>query len=143
MGEVSVQPLELVADDVVQRRTHPGVLPLAEHLTQDADSGPPRHVPVAHAGEHTHTASARPPCSLQPAAVADRSFGRGPVPACLYSGRYQIGLVQARSWILAGTAPSQQAAATLVVGSMVAQSTARSTQMRWLQRQVGFSSTRA
>ncbi len=60
-----------------------------------------------------------------------------------FHGRYQMGEVQARSWIVRTWSGAQQGArpSPIVAGS--SQRTPRATHSFWLQRQVGFSTTRA
>ena len=58
-------------------------------------------------------------------------------------GAYQIGDVQARSCTVRWCCGSQQPSSPSPIVSGSAQSTLAAAQMRWLQRQVGFSSTRA
>ena len=59
------------------------------------------------------------------------------------SGAYQIGEVQARSCTVGRWSGSQQPSRPAPIVSGRAQSTRAAAQMRWLQRQLGFSSTRA
>lgn len=57
-------------------------------------------------------------------------------------GRYQMGEVQARSWTTGGTSAMQQARSPGGTDCGFEQSTPARTQICWLQRHVGFSSTR-
>jgi hypothetical protein len=58
-------------------------------------------------------------------------------------GAYQIGEVQARSWMTGRWLSAQQPSSPSGTERGLAQSTPAALQTYWLQRHVGFSSTRA